>query len=99
MLSGIWPAGTPDEANLTDCVLATPWVQIEAGMPEMAGILICVMHEGALTNGVFGVAGNKSDVYHIRIDEDWDNMKSASAFSNWLSDVHDFTRIPKPGIV
>jgi hypothetical protein len=89
---GTWRTGTPEATELKNFVLPTAWVQIEAGMAAMAGLLVLVLHENDLDVGIFGVAENDTGFYRAKIADDWDSSNLDRAFSNWVADVREVSR-------
>lgn len=92
VLNGTWRANTPEEKSINDLNLPTPWTQIEAGIAIMAGIPLLVVYQKGINDGIFGLGANENGIYQICMDEDWDSMKSANAFSNWSADVREQSR-------
>jgi len=93
--SGTWRPGTPDEKNVENLALTTPWIQIEAGMAVTLGIPVLVLRERQVSGGIFDVAANDSGLYQVFVDDDWNVGSFQHAFSNWCADVREQARSPR----
>ena len=86
-------AQTLPRKNISNLSFPTPWAQMEAGMAIMSGIPLLIVHQTGVEGGVFGLGENENTVHRICMDEDFDSLKSANAFSNWSADVREQNRL------
>ena len=90
---GSWRLGTPEEKQVEDLTVATPWSQIEGGMAVMLGIPMLVIREHAVSGGIFDIAPGEPGVYQVFVDEDWTSKAFLNPFSNWCSDAREQGRM------
>lgn len=94
---GLWRKGTPEEKQLKDVCLATPWNQIEAGMAVMLGLPILVVYERDVAGGVFEIPPAEHQIYRILFDDDWSTSAIESSFDCWCADVRERSRLAQSG--
>ncbi len=84
---GIWRLGTPEEQQVKEMYLTTPWNQIEAGMAVMLGLPMLVIYQRGISGGVFDTALGEHQVYRALIEEDWNTGAFIKSFKEWSADV------------
>lgn len=88
---GVWRSGSPEEHQVEQMSLSTPWNQIEAGMAVMLGIPMLVLCQRGISGGVFDTAAGEHQVHRAALEE-WNTSEFISTFSNWSADVRDRSR-------
>ena len=84
-------SGTPEEANIKDTHLPTPWNQIEAGMAAMHGLPILLVCQSDMVSGVFD-ADDSDRVYRLELPLVEDRRSLPDPFADWCVAVRDQAR-------
>ena len=90
---GVWRLGTPEEKDVKEVYLSTPWNQIEAGMAVMLGLPMLVICQRGVSGGIFDTASGEHQVYKVGIEEDWNASTFINSFTGWSADVRERGRV------
>jgi hypothetical protein len=88
---GVWRGGTPEEKQIRDVGLSTPWNNVEAGMAVIQGLPLLILSQKGVDGGIFDVADG-DQLYHAGVDEDWRAPRFQNSFTTWCADVHERSR-------
>jgi uncharacterized protein YjbI with pentapeptide repeats len=89
---GLWRSSTPEERQIKDQYMSTPWNQLEAGMAAMLALPIFVVCQREVEGGIFDMVSGEHQIYRVFIDGDWNGTAFMSAFADWCSDVRERSR-------
>ena len=93
---GLWRSSTPEEKQVKDHFLPTPWNQFEAGMAAMLALPMFVVCESGVNGGIFDLAAGEHPIYRVSTDEDWNASSYANLFSDWCAAVRERSRASLP---
>ncbi len=75
--------GTPEQEEMKNLHLPTPWNQLEAGMAAAFGLPLLVVSDCS-PGGVFGLGSQGDDVRCLELAESWDVLDVQQALRDWV---------------
>jgi hypothetical protein len=96
---GLWRSSTPEEKQVKDQYLPTPWNQFEAGMAAMRTLPMFVICERGVDGGIFDIASGEHQIYRVFTDEDWNATTYLNSFRDWCWAVRERSRSSLPIVV
>lgn len=89
---GLWRPSTPEEKQVKDQSLPTPWNQFEAGMAAILALPMFIVCQRGVDGGIFDLAAGEHQIYRVFTDEDWNAPTCLSSFRDWCWAVRERSR-------